>query len=362
MRWELYCRVIDNHGDLGVAWRLASDLAARGESVRLAVDDRSALAWMAPSAAAGQVELAAWDARQDDARGVRPDVVVELFGGGLPAATKDLAAGHPSTIFINLEHLSAERYVERCHGLPSPRSTPDGVQTTWFYYPGFTPATGGLLREAALVLPGRRSAGERHRDLQALGLDPRPDERVVSLFCYRNPGLDELLESLAEAPTLLLLTPGPATEQATAALGPSGRRGLLRAVPLGYLEQAAFDRLLAACDLNFVRGEDSLVRAIWAGAPFVWQLYPQSNRAHADKLEAFLTQFLDNADPALAAAVGALFRRWNGSTGNESDRPDWPDQAPWRSACERWRRRLAAQRDLGSQLVDFAMSRQMGAG
>ena len=31
MLWDLFCRVIDNHGDLGVCWRLARDLAARGE-------------------------------------------------------------------------------------------------------------------------------------------------------------------------------------------------------------------------------------------------------------------------------------------------------------------------------------------
>ena len=48
MQWDLFCRVIDNHGDLGVCWRLARDLVARGERARLWVDDASALAWMAP--------------------------------------------------------------------------------------------------------------------------------------------------------------------------------------------------------------------------------------------------------------------------------------------------------------------------
>ena len=47
MRWDIFCKVIDNHGDLGVCWRLACGLAAQGETVRLWVDDPSALAWMA---------------------------------------------------------------------------------------------------------------------------------------------------------------------------------------------------------------------------------------------------------------------------------------------------------------------------
>ena len=47
-QWDLFCTVIDNHGDLGVCWRLARQLADAGQSVRLWVDDASALAWMAP--------------------------------------------------------------------------------------------------------------------------------------------------------------------------------------------------------------------------------------------------------------------------------------------------------------------------
>mgnify|MGYP000034635249 CR=1 FL=1 len=49
-----------------------------------------------------------------------------------------------------------------------------------------------------------------------------------------------------------------------------------------------FDHLLWSCDLNMVRGEDSLVRAIWAKAPFLWQIYEQSDMAHVNKLMAFL--------------------------------------------------------------------------
>ncbi|MEO7887531.1 MAG: elongation factor P maturation arginine rhamnosyltransferase EarP, partial [Polaromonas sp.] len=44
LQWDIFCKVIDNFGDIGVCWRLAADLASRGHKVRLWVDDASALA------------------------------------------------------------------------------------------------------------------------------------------------------------------------------------------------------------------------------------------------------------------------------------------------------------------------------
>ncbi len=350
MHWDVYCRVVDNFGDIGVAWRLASDLAARGESVRLVADDRSALTWMAPSSAPG-VEVVGWEEEDSSS----PDVVVETFGCGLPESARERAAARPATVCINLEHLSAEAYAERCHGLPSPRPTASGeAATTWFFYPGFTTRTGGLLREPELADAWRQPAGKRLRDLRSLGVDASAGERVVSLFCYRNEALPAMLDSLASAPTLLVLAPGPATEQVREQLGPTLRQGLLRAVALPFLSQPAFDRLLASCDINCVRGEDSLVRAIWAGAPFVWQLYPQADGAHMPKLAAFLDRFLSDAPERLRASVRDLFEAWNGG----GAMPPWPPAPEWGRHCRRWRDELAAEPDLATQLVAFARARR----
>jgi uncharacterized repeat protein (TIGR03837 family) len=158
MRWDVFCRVIDNLGDVGVCWRLCRDLASRGDTVRLWVDDARALAWMAPGGAAG-VEVGAFEAA-----GVPGDVVVEAFGCDPPAAfVTRMAAVRP--VWINLEYLSAEDWVERSHGLPSPQ--PDG-QTKWFFFPGFTERTGGLLREPGLL--DERAAFDRRTWLAARGL------------------------------------------------------------------------------------------------------------------------------------------------------------------------------------------------
>jgi len=353
MQWDLYCRVVDNFGDIGVAWRLAADLAGRGESVRLAVDDAGALAWMAPGGASG-VDVVGWQ----DGPSPAPDVVVELFGAGRPPMSWPAGAAAP--VLVNLEHLSAEPYVERSHGLPSPTARAgEPPSTTWFFFPGFSEATGGLLREPGWV-ERRRSFGAGDDWLRSIGIASREGERRVSLFCYRNDAVPELLDALAAAPTLLLLAPGAADEQVAAALGASLRRGALRAVRLPLLSQTDFDRLLWSCQLNFVRGEDSFVRALWAGAPFVWQLYVQDDGAHAAKLEAFLARFLVGATPALSTAIRALFARWNGiGSGPLAPLLSEPAlRAAWLAHCVRWREGLAAQDDLVTRLLRFVKSKR----
>ena len=161
MRWDLYCRVIDNHGDAGVCWRFATDLAARGEQVRLWIDDPSPLAWMAPGGAAG-VEVVPW--RNDDPLPAPEpgDVVVEAFGCDPPAAmVRAMAARAEPPVWINLEYLSAEDWVERAHGLPSPQLSGPGLGLVkHFYFPGFTPRTGGLLREPGLLQARERFDGD----------------------------------------------------------------------------------------------------------------------------------------------------------------------------------------------------------
>ena len=354
MQWDLFCRVVDNFGDVGFGWRLAADLAARGEQVRLWLDDPSALAWMAPAGAPG-VAVGNWAQARAQASPVA-DVVVETFGCGLPFdfLASTAASAHPP-VWINVEHLSAQAYVERSHGLSSPRADGPGAGLTlWFFYPGFTEATGGLLRE--MDLAERQRDFVRWRWLRSLGLEsealPKGEPRIVSLFCYEAPALPDLLDALATEPTLLLAAAGRAAVQVEATLGPALERGALKAVVLPRLSQPDYDRLLWASDLNFVRGEDSFVRAQWAGVPFVWQIYPQHDHAHVAKQDAFLERFLVDAPATLARPVRGLFAAWNGLA-------DWsalPALADWRAHCSAWRTRLWAQADLGSRLVRFARS------
>ena len=351
LRWDLFCRVIDNHGDLGVCWRLACQLAARGQIVRLWVDNPAALAWMAP-AGADHVELVHWTVPAP-VHG-SGDVVVEAFGCDPPASfIKSMAQAKRAPLWINLEYLSAESYVARCHGLPSPQlSGPAQGLLKWFFYPGFSARTGGLLREGDLFQ--QRQAFDAAAWLRAQGVERKPGERLVSVFCYENAPLADLLEAWRMAPTLLLLTPGAAQQRAHALLAAQPEPSRLRGIDLPWLTQTDYDGLLWACDLNIVRGEDSLVRALWAGVPFLWQIYPQQDDAHALKLDAFLDMYLLGAASSLARPLRRLWRVFNGLDSRPGNEPvEWPEPAAWASHAMARRDTLWAQPDLATQLIRF---------
>ena len=127
---------------------------------------------------------------------------------------------------------------------------------------------------------------------------------------------------------------------------------------LPFLEQDDYDRLLWCCDVNFVRGEDSFVRAQWAGQGFVWQPYPQAEDAHRLKLDAFLDRYAVGLNPEAATALRAMSSAWN-------DRGDagyaWRAFADARSGLAAhtgaWAARLAAMPDLAASLVRFCADR-----
>jgi uncharacterized repeat protein (TIGR03837 family) len=117
---------------------------------------------------------------------------------------------------------------------------------------------------------------------------------------------------------------------------------------LPALTQVGYDHLLWACDLNFVRGEDSLVRALWAGRPFIWQIYPQDDGAHHAKLEAFL-EWLD-----APASLRRFHHAWNGLSDPGGARwPGVPELDAWAACARRARARLFTQDDLATQLLGF---------
>jgi uncharacterized repeat protein (TIGR03837 family) len=137
-------------------------------------------------------------------------------------------------------------------------------------------------------------------------------------------------------------------------LGPGLQRGPLRGAVVPWLSQPDFDRLLWSADLNLVRGEDSFVRAQWAGVPFIWQIYVQHDGAHAAKLEAFLRHHLAGAPAPLRSGLQALWRGWNGLAAELPAAPTAAGALPaWAAHCRAWRDLLLAQPDLVTQLLAF---------
>lgn len=343
---DIFCVVIDNYGDAAVCWRLARQLALEhGWRVRLWIDDPSPLYKLAPDFQNGPVKVAFWSDATDDPA----DVVIEAFGCELPVTYVAAMAKRPKPpVWLNLEYLSAEPWVAACHGMASPH--PSLPLVKYFFFPGFEPGTGGLLRERDYE--ARRETFDVNEFRSEFGVPPRlSDELTISLFSYPNAALPRLLDAWASArQPVRLLIPGGTDAAFT--------RGNLSCHPLPFLTQLRYDELLWTCDLNFVRGEDSFVRAQWVAKPFVWHIYPQADQAHLVKLGAFLDlAFMpQEADPVAGATdiadVMAFWRAWNGD--GELDWTAFSAALPaLQEHAKRWKSHLLETPDLASGLVRF---------
>ena len=359
--------MVDNFGDIGVCWRLARQLAAEHAiSVRLWVDDLRSAERLVPALDAGQasqrvdgVEIRRWEA---PFLALEPgQVVVAAFACRLPEVfVEAMARRQPRPVWINLEYLSAEGWVADCHALPSPHPRLPLVEH--FFFPGFDGRTGGVLREADYAV--RRAAFSEEGFRASVGLPARtPGELCVSLFSYENAGLADLLDcwSRAEHPVTCLVPEGRALASLAPAFG-AGRlevgrrlgRGSLSVQVLPFVEQRRYDELLWACDLNFVRGEDSFVRAQWAARPFVWHIYPQDEDAHVVKLDAFLERFGAGLDGGPRRALADFWHAWNRGQGAAEAWPAFEAALPALAEHgERWVERLEAAGELASKLVQF---------
>jgi uncharacterized repeat protein (TIGR03837 family) len=384
---DIFCTVIDNYGDIGVSWRLARQLANEHDiSVRLWVDDLNALRRIWPTLTDAQrqidtgVEINIW--RQPFANIEPADIVIEAFACELPANyIQAMARRAQRSVWINLDYLSAEQWVTDCHGLPSPQGpfAAPAIHRTlekYFFFPGFNAGTGGLLRERDLLLRRdafQRDAAARTAFLKRIGvpdinLDARgaldsSATRMVSLFAYENSSLAGLLEAWCnDAQPLLCLVPEGKSIKGIAdffgssdmAVGSVYRRGALSLVVLPFLPQDDYDLLLWSCDLNFVRGEDSFVRAQWAAQPLIWHIYPQPEEAHRPKLNAFLELYRAGLTAPDAEALSRFWSAWNG----EGDiGAAWRQLTPRLPALARhaqvWSGELAQRENLAGALVQF---------
>lgn len=392
----IFCRVVDFFGDIGVCWRLARQLVEENDDVEvtLVVDDMStfhkicaAVDRDASMQSVGKVKIISWKFVDHFIfLNLSVDLVIEAFGCTVPEKYLQVLAKLPHPpLWINLEYLSAELWVEKCHCLPSPHSTLPLVKH--FFFPGFTTKTGGLLREKNLYqhrLEFQQSLDRKvflsNRIGEALEYywEQYKDGILVSLFCYGGAPVEALLGAMSdcehEEPTICLVPEGVATKavsdflQSPAVAGAICVKGNLLLAVVELTDQSGYDELLWACDLNFVRGEDSFLRAQWAARPAVWHIYPQDDDAHIPKLNAFVERYADNVTPVLRAEISGIYNAWNGDGDIGvawkalGDLASLPDQffgeeeypAPnWSTHSRNWASVLGSHPDLASSLLQY---------
>ena len=378
-RWDIFCKVVDNYGDAGVCWRLARELASEHAlDVTLWLDDLAPLARLAPGvdpARATQrvagVTIRRW--LEPFPAGVPANVVIEAFGCGLPDGyAAAMAQRTPAPSWFVLEYLSAEAWIEGAHGLPSPH--PQLPLSRRFWFPGFTPQTGGLLRERGLLDARdafRRDDGAQRALWSVLRVPPpAPDEIRISMFCYPNPALPALFDAWADgdAPLTCLVPEGVATGALdlwtggnVPHCGAPFARGRLTLCTIPFVGQDDYDRLLWLCGVNFVRGEDSFVRAQWAARAFAWHAYAQAENAHWRKLDAFTDRYAAGLAPGPRTALRRFWRAWNGVPDAGPLGEAWLDFAAARPDLDRIgvarAAELAALPELAAGLVKAAADR-----
>ena len=184
----------------------------------------------------------------------------------------------------------------------------------------------------------------------------------VSLFCYPHAPVASLLSAWqqCDTPLICLVPEGVATETVAsflgqaAQVGASATRGSLTLRVIPFLPQQDYDRLLWACDVNFVRGEDSFVRAQWANKPFIWHIYPQDENLHHVKLKAFLHRYT-----AKTENLNQLALMWNEA---ETAHDQWTEvghtllkELPHiTEMCTVWEHEMRKNGDFSTNLLKFA--------
>jgi uncharacterized repeat protein (TIGR03837 family) len=377
----LFCKIVDNYGDVGICWRLARQLQQEhGIAVTLWIDDlptfqricRAVQVDVEVQQLAG-VTVRHWrkDSGEFSTNDVA-DIVIEFFACDIPEAyIAAMAQCNPRPVWLNLEGLTAEEWVEGCHTLPSPH--PRMPLIKYFFFPGFTSKTGGLLREASLEQQRQQFQTDPVAVvafLAQLGLTPAEINSLkVSLFCYPHAPVSALFNAwqISDVAITCLVPEGVAVEAVQAFLvqdakpGATRTRGALTVRVLPFLAQQDYDKLLWACDINFVRGEDSFVRAQWAGKPFIWHIYSQDENLHHKKLRAFLQRYATDLPNLTCASL-----QWNEAGADDLRWPDlWPPfLAEMPRMTERavdWQRQMLENGDLTSNLLKFAASIRLAA-
>ncbi|MDO5638802.1 MAG: elongation factor P maturation arginine rhamnosyltransferase EarP [Neisseria sp.] len=368
----LFCTVIDNYGDIGISWRLAQCLQREsGWRVCLWLDDTAALRMLCPDlpeppCVYENISINTWQAGAE-ARGLEtaplPQIVIETFACALPESVRRLMQ-KVRPLWLNWEYLSAESSHERLHALPSPQA--DGLQK-YFWFMGFGEKSGGLLRERDYAERSRFDAAGLRRTLL---LPPKTAPEWL-LFGYASPVWAKWLAMWRQhgEPLTLLLAGSQITDSLkvagaipTDALNRDGDRfqtASVTLVKIPFLPQHDFDRLLHLADGLMVRGEDSFVRAQFAAKPFFWHIYPQDDKIHLDKLDAFWEKTYNLYPEEIRIAHRMLSEELNdGYTLDANQRlAAWQTLQrhlpQWQEAAAAWEHVLSAQPSAIEKLANF---------
>lgn len=296
----ILCKVVDNYGDIGVAYRLAKALSSINPSMRITLvcSNLKSFSLMAsgidPSKKTQSYiykgtewTIIDWNESEDFKYKALPfPVILECFQCGRPDWLEQmLFAPNPGQIFhiLNVEYLTAEPYADDFHLLKSYTRSANVKKV--FFMPGFTTKTGGLILNRPEKPSSRISAiCSEKADFNILFFaykrDCAPIIKAIARFQKEKRRANGSFE------TCVFIAAGQSAEPFMDAYKKAGRPFKIAELP--FLQQEEWDFLLTQMDFNFVRGEDSLSRAALSGIPHIWNAYIQDDDYQLVKVDALL--------------------------------------------------------------------------
>ena len=284
---DIFCQVIDNYGDVGVAYRLAREFKRvyPNKKLRFVINQIEELNLIRKSE---DIEIILYKDISKIENSA--DLIIESFGCEIPKEYMDKAL-KKSKLIINLEYFSAEKWVDDFH---LQESFLGGNLKKYFFIPGLSEKSGGILLDNEFLERKKKVEANKEYYLEKFGIKEKYD-LMGSIFSYEK-NFDSLIEELKKLDKkIILLILSEKTQKNFIKYFDNGNNyDKIKFVKLPFFSYDKYEELLALCDFNLVRGEDSFVRALLLGKPFLWHIYPQDENTHIKKLESFLEKYCSN--------------------------------------------------------------------
>lgn len=284
---DIFCQVIDNYGDVGVAYRLAREFKRvyPNKKLRFVINQIEELNLIRKSE---DIEIILYKDISKIENSA--DLIIESFGCEIPKEYMDKAL-KKSKLIINLEYFSAEKWVDDFH---LQESFLGGNLKKYFFIPGLSEKSGGILLDNEFLERKKKVEANKEYYLEKFEIKEKYD-LIGSVFSYEK-NFDSLIEELKKLnKKVILLILSEKTQKNFIKYFDNGNNyDKIKFVKLPFFTYDKYEELLALCDFNLVRGEDSFVRALLLGKPFLWHIYPQGENTHIKKLESFLEKYCSN--------------------------------------------------------------------
>ena len=284
---DIFCQVIDNYGDVGVAYRLAREFKRvyPNKKLRFVINQIEELNLIRKSENIEVILYKDISKIENSA-----DLIIESFGCEIPKEYMDKALKNVKLI-INLEYFSAEKWVDDFH---LQESFLGGNLKKYFFIPGLSEKSGGILLDNEFLERKKKVEANKEYYLEKFEIKEKYD-LIGSIFSYEK-NFDSLIEELKKLDKkIILLILSEKTQKNFIKYFDNGNNyDKIKFVKLPFFTYDKYEELLALCDFNLVRGEDSFVRALLLGKPFLWHIYPQGENTHIKKLESFLEKYCSN--------------------------------------------------------------------